>query len=68
MSPEYAIDGQFSVKSDIYSFGVLLIEIVCGVKNRLFTHPDHSLNLLGHVSTNYHDTFLYYNAYPIVYY
>ncbi|KAL8145799.1 hypothetical protein AgCh_003811 [Apium graveolens] len=48
MSPEYAIDGQFSVKSDVYSFGVLLIEIVSGVKNRLFNHPDHSFNLLGH--------------------
>ncbi|KAK1355492.1 hypothetical protein POM88_048748 [Heracleum sosnowskyi] len=28
MSPEYAIDRQFSVKSDVYSFGVLLIELV----------------------------------------
>lgn len=50
MSPEYAIDGHFSVKSDVYSFGVLVIEIVSGKKNRLFSHPDHSLNLLGHVS------------------
>ena len=50
MSPEYAGDGQFSVKSDVYSFGVLLIEIVSGIKNRLFSHSDHSLNLLGHVS------------------
>ncbi|KAL8093224.1 hypothetical protein AgCh_035205 [Apium graveolens] len=46
MSPEYAIDGQFSVKSDVYSFGVLLIEIVSGMKNRLFSHPGHNLNLL----------------------
>ncbi|KAK1396397.1 Receptor-like serine/threonine-protein kinase [Heracleum sosnowskyi] len=53
MSPEYAIDGQFSVKSDVYSFGVLLIEIICGVKNRLFSHPDHSLNLLGHAWMSY---------------
>ena len=50
MSPEYAIDGLFSIKSDVYSFGVLLIEIVTGTKNRLFSHPDHSLNLIGHVS------------------
>ncbi|KAK1368881.1 Receptor-like serine/threonine-protein kinase [Heracleum sosnowskyi] len=55
MSPEYAIDGQFSVKSDVYSFGVLLIEIVTGKKNRLFSHPDHSLNLLGHVWKSYND-------------
>ena len=52
MSPEYAIDGQFSVKSDVYSFGVLLVEIASGMKNRLFIHHDHSLNLLGHVSIN----------------
>ncbi|KAJ4828232.1 hypothetical protein Tsubulata_013113 [Turnera subulata] len=48
MSPEYAIDGQFSVKSDVFSFGVLLLEIVSGKKNREFYHPDHELNLLGH--------------------
>ncbi|KAK1396405.1 Protein kinase domain-containing protein [Heracleum sosnowskyi] len=34
-------------------FGVLLIEIVSGVKNRFFCHPDHSLNLLGHAWMSY---------------
>ncbi|KAK2987252.1 hypothetical protein RJ640_017555 [Escallonia rubra] len=48
MSPEYAIDGLFSVKSDVFSFGVLVLEIVRGQKNRGFCHPDHDLNLLGH--------------------
>ncbi|KAK1572355.1 hypothetical protein Q3G72_031408 [Acer saccharum] len=48
MSPEYATDGKFSLKSDIFSFGVLLLEIVSGKKNRGFRHPDHHLNLLGH--------------------
>ncbi|KAK0593061.1 hypothetical protein LWI29_030114 [Acer saccharum] len=48
MSPEYATDGKFSLKSDIFSFGVLLLEIVSGKKNRGFFHPDHHLNLLGH--------------------
>ncbi|KAL1222897.1 G-type lectin S-receptor-like serine/threonine-protein kinase RKS1 [Cardamine amara subsp. amara] len=33
MSPEYAMDGQFSVKSDVYSFGVLILEIITGKKN-----------------------------------
>jgi hypothetical protein len=32
MSPEYAMEGIFSVKSDTYSFGVLLLEIVSGLK------------------------------------
>ncbi|XP_047335986.1 receptor-like serine/threonine-protein kinase SD1-8 [Impatiens glandulifera] len=48
MAPEYAIDGIFSQKSDVFSFGVLTLEIICGRKNRGFTHPDHELNLLGH--------------------
>ena len=50
MSPEYAIDGLYSIKSDVFSFGVLVLEIVSGERNRGFSHPDHSLNLLGHVS------------------
>ncbi|PNT61912.1 hypothetical protein BRADI_5g22980v3 [Brachypodium distachyon] len=32
MSPEYVMIGSFSVKSDTYSFGVLLLEIVSGLK------------------------------------
>lgn len=57
--PEYAIDGQFSVKSDVYSIDVILIEIGSGVKHRLFNHPDQSLNLLGHVSMNILQHFLH---------
>ncbi|XP_030475848.2 G-type lectin S-receptor-like serine/threonine-protein kinase SD1-1 [Syzygium oleosum] len=48
MSPEYAFDGKFSVKSDVFSFGVLLVEIVSGKRNRGFCHPNHHHNLLGH--------------------
>ncbi|KAI9186700.1 hypothetical protein LWI28_019980 [Acer negundo] len=48
MSPEYAIDGVFSIKSDIFSFGVLVLEMVSGKKNRGFCHADHNLNLIGH--------------------
>jgi serine/threonine protein kinase len=32
MSPEYALDGLFSVKSDVFSFGVVLLEIISGKK------------------------------------
>jgi len=32
MSPEYVMGGAFSVKSDTYSFGVLILEIVSGLK------------------------------------
>ncbi|KAL8512892.1 hypothetical protein ACS0TY_019153 [Phlomoides rotata] len=48
MSPEYAVEGLFSVKSDVFSFGVLVLEIVSGEKNRGFMNQDHRLNLLGH--------------------
>ncbi|CAI0439131.1 unnamed protein product [Linum tenue] len=48
MSPEYAIDGQFSIKSDVFSYGVLVLEIICGKRNRGFYHEDHNHNLLGH--------------------
>ncbi|XP_052289579.1 G-type lectin S-receptor-like serine/threonine-protein kinase At4g27290 isoform X19 [Citrus sinensis] len=48
MAPEYASDGQFSVKSDVFSFGILLLEIISGKKNRGFYHSDNKLNLIGH--------------------
>ncbi|GMY31579.1 G-type lectin S-receptor-like serine/threonine-protein kinase At4g27290, partial [Fagus crenata] len=47
MAPEYAIDGIFSVKSDVFSFRILLLEIVSGKKNRGFYHLNQSLNLIG---------------------
>ncbi|KAK1282468.1 Receptor-like serine/threonine-protein kinase SD1-8 [Acorus calamus] len=48
MSPEYAMDGVFSVKSDVFSFGVLVLEIVSGKKNRGVYQSEIHLNLLAH--------------------
>lgn len=50
MSPEYAMQGLFSVKSDVFSFGVLLLEIVSGQKNSSFYVVDSSQDLLSYVS------------------
>ncbi|XP_074267399.1 cysteine-rich receptor-like protein kinase 25 [Silene latifolia] len=47
MPPEYAIEGRFSEKSDVFSFGVLLLEIITGKKTRWF--DESSLSLLGYV-------------------
>ncbi|KAJ4703334.1 receptor kinase 3 [Melia azedarach] len=49
MSPEYAMEGRFSEKSDVFSFGVLLLEIVSGRKNTSFYQHEHCLSLLGYV-------------------
>ncbi|KAK9063015.1 hypothetical protein SSX86_016885 [Deinandra increscens subsp. villosa] len=46
--PEYALHGIFSVKTDVYSFGVLVLEIVSGKKNRGFSQEEHNHTLTGH--------------------
>jgi len=50
MSPEYAMRGQFSMKSDVFSFGVLVLEIVSGKKNTDFYQSNHADDLLIFVS------------------
>ncbi|KAK2360561.1 G-type lectin S-receptor serine/threonine-protein kinase [Trifolium repens] len=47
MAPEYAMQGVFSDKSDVFSFGVLLIEIVCGRRNSSFIESENAMTLLG---------------------
>ncbi|KAK2632918.1 hypothetical protein EUGRSUZ_L00893 [Eucalyptus grandis] len=49
MSPEYAMFGQFSVKSDVFSFGVLMLEIITSKKNRYSYVSDHYAGLLDYV-------------------
>ncbi|KAL0873534.1 hypothetical protein Bca101_023239 [Brassica carinata] len=36
MPPEYIAQGRLSVKTDVYSYGVIVLEIVCGRKNNSF--------------------------------
>ncbi|KAK4587737.1 hypothetical protein RGQ29_018940 [Quercus rubra] len=47
MSPEYVIEWRFSEKSDVFNFGVLLLEIVSGRKNTGFYNDKEFLSLLG---------------------
>lgn len=47
------MDGFFSEKYDIYSFGVLVLEVVSGKKNTGFYPTKYSINLLGYVSILY---------------
>ncbi|XP_068491986.1 cysteine-rich receptor-like protein kinase 10 [Phaseolus vulgaris] len=46
MAPEYAMEGLFSMKSDVFSFGVLVLEIICGKKNSGFFLSEHGQSLL----------------------
>ncbi|XP_071716109.1 cysteine-rich receptor-like protein kinase 29 [Rutidosis leptorrhynchoides] len=47
MAPEYVMQGQFSVKSDVFSFGVLVLEIVTGQKNRSFWNGENTEDILS---------------------
>ncbi|XP_058726098.1 G-type lectin S-receptor-like serine/threonine-protein kinase At1g11330 [Vicia villosa] len=49
MSPEYAMGGLFSEKSDVFSFGVMLLEIISGKKNTSFYNHEEAISLLGYV-------------------
>ncbi|XP_059283328.1 cysteine-rich receptor-like protein kinase 44 isoform X2 [Lycium ferocissimum] len=48
MAPEYAMHGQFSVKSDVFSFGVLVLEILSGQKNTCFRNGESLEDLLSY--------------------
>ena len=46
MSPEYVMNGQLSVKSDAFSFGMLVLEIISGQKNCSFQIEENIEHLL----------------------
>ncbi|GJW00747.1 G-type lectin S-receptor-like serine/threonine-protein kinase [Tanacetum coccineum] len=48
MSLEYASNGVFSIKSGVFSFGVLVLEIVTGKRNRNFIQAKSENNLIGY--------------------
>nr|GEW29364.1 putative receptor-like protein kinase At4g00960 [Tanacetum cinerariifolium] len=50
MAREYAMHGQFLVKSDVFSFGVLVLEMVTGQKNLFFQNEESIEDLLSFVS------------------
>ncbi|XP_047182161.1 cysteine-rich receptor-like protein kinase 42 isoform X2 [Vigna umbellata] len=43
MAPEYLIRGQLTDKADVYSFGVLVLEVVTGRRNNVFREDSGSL-------------------------
>jgi serine/threonine protein kinase len=43
MAPEYIVRGKLTEKADVYSFGVLVMEVVSGRKNNSFSQNAHSI-------------------------
>lgn len=48
MSPEYAMGEIFSEKSDVFSFGVMILEIVSSQKNNNFHYSDQYQSLISY--------------------
>ncbi|XP_059439294.1 cysteine-rich receptor-like protein kinase 44 [Corylus avellana] len=53
MPPEYVVHGCFSVKSDVFSFGVLVLEIVSGTKVNSFRKGESEEGLLSYAWKNW---------------
>ncbi|KAM3399861.1 hypothetical protein ACQJBY_004993 [Aegilops geniculata] len=57
MAPEYAVLGHLSVKLDVYSFGILVLEIVSGRRStdllESMEHEEESSTLLSYVWANW---------------
>ena len=51
MAPEYLMQGEFSPKSDVFSYGVLVLEIVTGRKNRGVVRYQPASDLVNNVSS-----------------
>lgn len=58
MSPEYAMFGHFSEKSDVFSFGVIVLEVVSGKRNTNCCESQNADGLLSYVSISYDLLFL----------
>ena len=43
MAPEYVVLGKLTEKADVYSFGVLIMEIISGKKSKSFVENSYSI-------------------------
>lgn len=64
MAPEYLALGQLTEKADVYSYGVLLLEIVTGRQNNNSKNSEYSDSLVAIVSISKpHLIFVYLELY-----
>ncbi|XP_064957329.1 cysteine-rich receptor-like protein kinase 6 [Musa acuminata AAA Group] len=55
MAPEYVMRGKFSIKSDVFSFGVLVLEILTGRKSNGSHNPEVTEVLLSYIWEKWQD-------------
>ncbi|OMO76062.1 hypothetical protein COLO4_25683 [Corchorus olitorius] len=55
MAPEYAMQGHFSAKSDVFSYGVLVLELLSGRENNAFDNGENVEDLLSYAWRNWKD-------------
>ncbi|KAL4628571.1 hypothetical protein ACB092_05G249000 [Castanea dentata] len=55
MAPEYAMHGQFSMKSDVFSFGVLVLEMISGQRNNFVRNGENVEDLLSYAWKNWRE-------------
>jgi serine/threonine protein kinase len=46
MPPEYVVRGHYSTKSDVFSFGIMVFEIITGRRNCVSYNSEQSVDLL----------------------
>jgi serine/threonine protein kinase len=68
MSPEYVMRGQYSTKSDVFSFGILVIEIITGQRNSGHFFCQQNKDIVSIVSIRPENIVLYYlNIWRVIY-
>ncbi|KAM0035488.1 putative protein kinase RLK-Pelle-DLSV family [Helianthus debilis subsp. tardiflorus] len=65
MAPEYVMHGHFSIKLDVFSFGVLVLEIITGQSNQDFQQED-GVYLLSYAWKSWRDGTLANIIHPVL--
>ncbi|KAL7181796.1 hypothetical protein ACSBR1_040657 [Camellia fascicularis] len=52
MDPKYLCNAKFTIKSNVYSFGVILLELLCGRKPMIYSRDEDQVNLVRWFKTN----------------
>lgn len=62
MAPEYLMHGHLSVKADVYSYGVLVLELITGHRNSSSDPAFNGDNLLNWVNLYYYYYYLIFDV------